>query len=102
VTDSILYFRSDEGAVKRITTSAGEDEVVPPEGMTRITVEEHDQLLAVMTEARAARVAAITADDRRRATDDFDALRACGIPEVTARRLSGLASLDAGAGVVTP
>ncbi|GAA2685500.1 hypothetical protein [Nonomuraea recticatena] len=64
-------------------------ELQPPEGAVEISREEYEQRLAVLKSEHAAYVDGLRAEDERRTREDFDALRAAGIPEATARRMSG-------------
>ena len=89
--DRTIYYRFADGSVaEKVVTVPAEDTVVtPPEGATEITKEQYDTELAAIEAANAAALAETQAADRARQREDYEALLAAGIPEATARRMSG-------------
>ena len=90
------------GSVSELETSAAEDEDVPlPEGAELISAEEYAQALAAIQEANARLVAEQEQQINAAAKEDYEALLAQGIPEATARRLSGYIPPEGGGGHLT-
>lgn len=90
MADFTVYYRYDNGAYSATTYEGMEpSDVVPPEGATEITQQEYEDGVAEVEAANAAAAAELEAADRQRACDDYAALIAAGVPEATARRMSG-------------
>lgn len=85
----LLY---ENGALARI--EAVGDEVQVPEGAQLLTEAEYEERVQQWQEDNDAHVAALKAADRARQTEDYEALIALGVPDATARRLSGLEDDD--------
>ncbi|MGW0592749.1 hypothetical protein [Streptosporangium sp. NPDC002607] len=84
----VRHFRAPNGSVGEIRESA--QQVTPlPGGAVEITAEEYEQNLAALQADKAEYVAELEAAEAGRAKNDFDALTAPGLPEASARRLSG-------------
>lgn len=84
----VRYFRSPAGSIGEITES--HQGITPlPEGAVELTEQEWQQEMADWQAAKDAHVADLRAADAARQQEDYEALRAAGLPEATARRLSG-------------
>lgn len=93
VEEHVRYFRTPAGSVAEIReTQPGATPL--PHGAVEIDAEEYGADLTHMEEARARHVAELQAADRARQKADYAALSTLGLPEETARRLSGLGSAD--------
>jgi hypothetical protein len=88
MADTIVYYRHANGAYSQQEVSEGS---VPqaPAGAVETTAQEYAAGLAAVQEANAAAVAERAAAEREAARADYEALIAAGIPEATARRMSG-------------
>ncbi|MEV5929901.1 hypothetical protein ACPCSG_26960 [Streptomyces cellulosae] len=88
MADATLYYRTAEGSlVSRVVTGGGEPAL--PDGATALTEEEYLAALADVEAARQAHADELVAADEANQLADYQALRASGIPEATARRLTG-------------
>ncbi|GAB2327903.1 hypothetical protein AB0N20_22525 [Streptomyces griseoincarnatus] len=86
------YFRTSDGVLASRTTSGAVDEPAPlPEGSTPLTEEEYTAGLAAVEAARQEHAEALVAEDTANTRADYLALRDAGVPEATARRMSGYA-----------
>lgn len=84
------YYQYEDGSYSAPTYEGVEaDDIVPPAGATEITEQEYLDGIAAVEAANAAAAAEQEAADRQRACDDYNALIAAGVPEATARRMSG-------------
>ncbi|MDP4501085.1 hypothetical protein [Nonomuraea turcica] len=89
-TDPVVtYYATPDGSVGQ-GGSDGIVNFVMPAGAVEITAEEYADAVAEWEKSKAAYVAELEAADRARQETDFDALTALGLPDATARRLSGL------------
>lgn len=93
MADTTLYYRTAEGALVSRTVT-GEGEPVVPDGATVLTPEEHAAELVDIEAQREAHAQELTDADAAAALEDYSALRAAGIPEVSARRLTGYTGPD--------
>jgi hypothetical protein len=85
VTYYVIY---DDGSIGRIVSSNGEQPPLSKPG--RFVTEAEYQTRADELEAEhAEHIAEMQAADEARAREDYEALIAAGIPEATARRMSG-------------
>ncbi|MFK0063341.1 hypothetical protein ACIQTN_29450 [Streptomyces werraensis] len=92
MADATLYYRTATGAlVSRAVTGEAPD---LPEGATELTAEQYALELEAIEEARQEHVEDLVATDEANALADYQALRASGIPEATARRLTGYTGPD--------
>ncbi|MEU8870423.1 hypothetical protein AB0D24_04520 [Streptomyces javensis] len=92
--ETTIYYRYDNGSVaKRVVAGAGED-IPVPDGATVITEEEYTAALAAIEEANEAQRQEEEAQHQAQVRADYDALRALGVPEETARRLTGYTGPD--------
>ena len=90
MADVKQYFRTSDGVLASRTTSGAVDEPAPlPEGATLLTEEEYTAELAAVEAARQEHADDLVAADEARTREDYLALRAAGVPEATARRMSG-------------
>lgn len=81
----VLY---DDGALGQITVTGGQlPELARPGRL--ITAEEYNRLTVTMADAHAARLEGLQAADTARQEREYEDLVQAGIPEETARRLSG-------------
>jgi hypothetical protein len=85
-----LYYRTAAGVLASRAVS-GEDVEEPtlPDGATPLTEEAYTAALADVQAARDAYAEELTAQAEANQLADYEALRASGIPEATARRLTG-------------
>ncbi|MET8609837.1 hypothetical protein [Streptomyces misionensis] len=84
----ISYVQYDDGTLAKMTTGPGIDVVLSRPGRL-ITSEEYDALSAAMTQAHDAKVQAMRDADDARKQNTYRDLVAAGIPDATARDLSG-------------
>lgn len=87
---TLVYVIYDDGSIETqtITGSGMVEPVLDKPG--RVTSEaEYKQYLAVLEERQSIYVAEQTAAEQSALKGDYDALRAAGIPEETARRITG-------------
>lgn len=91
---AVLHYRHDGGAVSRHEVLGEDVEIPAPEGATEITEAQYSAVLAKLKKNRQKRVDGLIQADGARALEDFEALRAAGIPDATARRLSGYIEPD--------
>ncbi|MGX1514037.1 hypothetical protein [Streptomyces collinus] len=96
--DTTLYYRTAGGALASQAAS-GEAAGPPalPEGATELSAEEYATELAEIQAARQDHAADLIAADEANQSADYEALRASGIPEATARRLTGYTGPDTAA-----
>lgn len=83
------YYRFADGSIEAVEITGERGDHIPPEGATEITEEEYESTLADIRAAREARRAQQQQEDEARTRADYEALRSLGVPEGTARRLSG-------------
>ncbi|KAA9379597.1 hypothetical protein F5972_08040 [Microbispora cellulosiformans] len=89
----IRYFRLPGGGVELVDQEGGAP-YVPPDGAVELTEEEYRQELAAIEAARQAYQEQQEAEATAKAREDYLALKAAGLPEETARRLSGYTPPD--------
>lgn len=82
-----IYVRGPGGEISEITSD--EADISIPAGGEVITAEQYEAELAELRRGRDTYVAGLLAADAERTRGDFEALTALGVPEATARRLSG-------------
>ncbi|WP_433341755.1 hypothetical protein [Streptomyces sp. CA-253872] len=83
----VLY---EDGSAGRISADAAEDE--PPtlaKAGRVVTEEEYDAYVTALAAQRDEHLAEVRDQEQARAREDYDALRVAGVPEATARRMSG-------------
>lgn len=85
-THYVLY---EDGSTGLLQTSNLDDvpELTKPGHF--VTEQEYNEAVAQMELQRAEYVANLQAEDNARQLEDYQALRAAGVPEATARRMSG-------------
>lgn len=83
------FYRHDNGAFSSRTVDGVEDAIEPPAGATEISRDEYDAGVAGLEAANAQLAADVMAAEQALAREDYEALIAAGIPEATARRMSG-------------
>lgn len=89
------YFRTAAGVLASRTTTGDAEEPQPlPEGATELTEEEFTAELADVEAARQQYAEDLVATDEANQSADYTALRSSGIPEATARRLTGYTGPD--------
>ncbi|MGA5202808.1 hypothetical protein [Streptomyces variegatus] len=95
MADVTLHYRT-AGGVLASRTVTGDDPQAPqlPEGATPLTEAEYADALADVQAQHAAHVQQLTQEAETNQSADYEALRAAGIPEATARRLSGYTGTD--------
>jgi hypothetical protein len=85
-SDTVRYFQHPGGAVSELTAT---DPVIMPEGAKEITARTYAKKLAAIREATDTQVAELEEAGRVQRRADYDALTALGLPEESARRMSG-------------
>jgi hypothetical protein len=88
VDETTYYYRHDNGGYEVVTVT-GDAEYVPPAGAVEISQAEYEAGVAAVAAHNDAHLADLRDADRQTALADYQALIAAGIPEETARRLSG-------------
>lgn len=83
----------DDGSVRRMTVTNGTEPVLSKPGRW-VTEEEYKERLAEIQTVRDRARADQEAQDRARTWEDYQALRAAGVPEASARRMSGYKGED--------
>jgi hypothetical protein len=92
MAEATLYYRTADGVLtSRVVTGETVEEPALPEGATELTAEQYETALAAVNEARQEHAEELVATDQANAHADYEALLASGIPEATARRLTGYA-----------
>ncbi|MEU5834456.1 hypothetical protein ABZ820_12400 [Streptomyces diacarni] len=94
VEEKTIYYRFPNGSVAERTVTGGADEVTPPEGAVEISEEEYRAALAAIEEANEQRRQEQEAEAEAQRKADYEALRALGLPEETARRITGYTGPD--------
>lgn len=85
-----FYYRHEGGGYSTRTVVVEDGtEVPPPAGAVEISQSEYRDGVAAVESAHAEYVAGLEEADEVRARADYEALIAAGIPEETARRMSG-------------
>jgi hypothetical protein len=90
MAETTLYYRTAGGLLTSRVIS-GEDVETPrvPEGATVLTEAEYAEALAAVQAERAAYAQQLTETDQANQEADYSALIAAGVPDSTARRLTG-------------
>jgi hypothetical protein len=87
MAEQTFYYEYPDGSLaERVTTAA---EPVHPEGVTLLTEAEYASKLAAAEAAQEQQQADIQAEETAAKKDAYDALIAVGIPEASARQISG-------------
>jgi len=87
--ETTLHFRHAGGSVSRLTTSQPPDDVVVPDGAVLITAKAYVKARAEIATGNEAYVGELIAVEKKQQVEDYEALAALGVPEATARRLTG-------------
>lgn len=82
------YVLYEDGSAGLIETNSGDTPTLTKPGRT-VSEEEYRSHLNGLVEQRAEYLAGLLAGDEERTRGDFEALTAAGIPDATARRMSG-------------
>ncbi|MGW3971213.1 hypothetical protein ACWEFD_18175 [Streptomyces ardesiacus] len=82
------YVLFEDGSVSLMTSTTGEMPALGKPGRS-VSREEYETRQAEIRAAREKYVADLQAEDDRRTREDYEALISSGVPEATARRLSG-------------
>lgn len=92
------YYKFPDGTLSERTTDSHGVVVdpTPPAGAVAISATAYRTLMAEMARTIDLLTASLRDGEQRRAREDFEALTALGVPELTARRLSGYRALDGG------
>lgn len=98
MADQQIYFKRDDGALGSLTVS-GDGAAGPklPEGAALLSKAAYTRALTGIERGREAHRETVRVQEAAQVRDDYAALRGAGIPEGTARRLSGHAGEDSGA-----
>lgn len=90
MAETTQYFRTADGVLASRKTTGDTEEPQPlPDGATALTEEEYEAALLDVEAARQEHAEELVATDEANQRADYDALVATGVPEATARRLSG-------------
>lgn len=92
--EKTIYYRFPDGSVAERIVTGGDGDVTPPEGAVEITEEEYRAALAAIEEQIEQERQAQREAEQARIKADYEALRALGVPEETARRLTGYTGPD--------
>ncbi|WP_328434599.1 hypothetical protein [Streptomyces sp. NBC_00425] len=92
MSEHTLYYRNANGSVSRVVTSLDADDIRVQGGTVQITEAEYQEAYAEIQRVNEEGKTELATADRERHVEDYEALRAAGIPEATARRLSGYTS----------
>ena len=92
--ETTIHYQFENGSVAERVISGGTGDASPPVGASEITKEQYDAALAVIKEANEQQEAEERAAEQARIGADYEALRALGVPEDTARRLTGYTGPD--------
>lgn len=92
-TRTIYYKYADGSVAERVITGNG-DEVPPPDGAEEISEEDYRAAFAAIEAANELEGQEQEAQHQARVKADYEALRAVGVPEDTARRLTGYTGPD--------
>ncbi|MYX39055.1 MULTISPECIES: hypothetical protein [unclassified Streptomyces] len=88
-TEPVTYWALyEDGSAGLIKTTTGEEPVLTKPGQL-VTEEEYTAKFEELRAAHEAHVAQLQAEDEQRTREDYDALIGAGVPEATARRMSG-------------
>lgn len=82
------YVLFEDGSASLMTSTTGEEPPLAKPGRF-VDREEYETRKGEIRAAREAHVADLQAEDEQRTREDYEALIATGVPEATARRLSG-------------
>jgi hypothetical protein len=82
------FVRFPDGTLGRITVTEGLEPVLP-DGAKLVTQEVYEELRAQMKDQHQARIGELLAVEKESRRTQYEDLRAAGIPEATARALSG-------------
>lgn len=93
-TETTLYYRFPDGSVAMRTITGGDGTALPPLGATEITEEEYRAAYADLVERHRQQREEQEREEQERSQADYFALRAVGVPEETARRLTGYTGPD--------
>lgn len=95
MAEATLYFRTAGGVLaSRTVTGDNPEPPALPEGATALTEAEYADALADVQAQHEAYGQQLTEEAEANQSADYEALRTAGIPEATARRLSGYAGPD--------
>ncbi|MEU1852936.1 hypothetical protein ABZ499_27635 [Streptomyces sp. NPDC019990] len=95
MAEATLYYRTAAGVLASRTVTGDQAELPAlPEGATPLTEAEYADALADVEAQRHAYVEQLAQEAEANQKADYQALRAAGIPEATARRLSGYSGPD--------
>ncbi|MBC9729246.1 hypothetical protein [Streptomyces sp. TRM68367] len=86
-TQQTFYYEFPDGTVQELVTTDADPQ--HPADATLLTEEEYNAKRAAIEQAQAQHRADIQAQEAAESQDDYQALLAAGIPDATARRLSG-------------
>ncbi|MFF5968276.1 hypothetical protein ACFY64_32040 [Streptomyces collinus] len=90
MADVTLYYRTADGVLTaRVVSGDTAEAPALPEGATQLTAQEYETALAAVNTARQEHADELVAADEANQQADYEALRAQGIPDATARRLTG-------------
>ncbi|MFF5668782.1 hypothetical protein ACFY8S_01375 [Streptomyces hygroscopicus] len=92
--ETTIYYRFPDGSVAERIITGGDGAVPPPGGAVEITEEEYRAALAAIEEQIEQERQEQQEAEQARIKADYDALRALGVPEETARRLTGYTGPD--------
>lgn len=85
---TVFYAIYDDGSISRVENLSGEEPQLLKPGRY-VSAEEYQAAYDAISAKREEYVAELRAADEARTKGDYDALIAAGIPDATARRLSG-------------
>ncbi|MFI2434633.1 hypothetical protein [Streptomyces sp. NPDC018693] len=97
MADATLHYRTADGVLaSRMVTGEQAEPPALPEGATALTEAEYADALADVQAQHEEYGQQLVQEAEANQQADYEALRAAGIPEATARRLSGYSGPDGG------
>lgn len=87
--ETVIYYQFGDGSVAERVVTGGTGTPTPPDGAVEITEAEYQAALATIVDENQQGRDDLEEEEQARAKGDYDALIALGMPEETARRLSG-------------
>jgi len=85
VSEKVRYFQHPGGAVSELTAT---EPVIMPEGTREITAKTYERKLSELQTKAQDQAAQLDKEGLRQRQSDYEALKALGLPEESARRMS--------------
>ena len=88
VSETVIYAIYDDGSIEQQRIEGADDPILSKPGRL-VSEEEYQQALSVLVEHHADMVTSLETAEQQSIRSDYETLIATGIPEGTARRLTG-------------